>query len=55
MASVYVKVEVKECGAKLIAEGTGASVRDGVEMLLKNDLCFGAEEVKPPTWSSRCW
>lgn len=46
--SVFVTCEIKEQGAALIHEGTGSSVRKGVELLLKNDLCFGEEEVKPP-------
>ena len=48
MASVFVTVEIKEKGAELIRDGTGASVRSGVETLLKNDLCFGQDEVSPP-------
>eukprot|EP00603_Paraphysomonas_imperforata_P006792 CAMPEP_0114417826 /NCGR_PEP_ID=MMETSP0103-20121206/3171_1 /TAXON_ID=37642 ORGANISM="Paraphysomonas imperforata, Strain PA2" /NCGR_SAMPLE_ID=MMETSP0103 /ASSEMBLY_ACC=CAM_ASM_000201 /LENGTH=662 /DNA_ID=CAMNT_0001586145 /DNA_START=52 /DNA_END=2037 /DNA_ORIENTATION=+ len=48
MASVYVTPAIKEQGAELIRDGTGSSVRSGVEILLKNDLCFGQEEVSPP-------
>lgn len=48
MASVFVTVEIQQKGAEQIRDGTGASVRSGVEVLLKNDLCFGQDEVVPP-------
>jgi len=48
MASVFVTCDIKEQGAQLIQDGSGSSVRGGVELLLKNDLCFGDEEVTPP-------
>lgn len=49
MANVFVTADIKEQGAKLIQDGSGSSVRNGVELLLKNDLCFGNEEGKPPS------
>lgn len=48
MASVFVTCDIKEQGVKLIQDGSGSSVRNGVELLLKNDLCFGVDDGTPP-------